>query len=155
MKIVIPGREPLDLEYLLLDANGTVTFDGSLIEGVLQRLDELAGSLKLIVITADTLGTANKNLAALPGELMIIEGDRGALKKKELVQCLGPDKCAAVGNGENDRLMLEEAALGVVVIGPEGASSKTVTAADAVAVDILQALDLFLRPSRLEATLRD
>jgi len=155
MKIVIPGREPLELDYLLLDANGTITFDGKLIEGVSRRLDELAGILKPVVITADTLGTANTNLATLPVELMIIQGGRGAVRKKELVQCLGPERCAAVGNGENDRLMLEEAALGIAVIGPEGASLRTVTAADAVAGDILQALDLFLKPSRLAATLRD
>jgi soluble P-type ATPase len=59
-----------------------------------------------------------------------------------------------VGNGRNDRLMLEAAALGLAVILGEGASSATLAAADAVCLSIADALDLLIHPLRLTATLR-
>jgi soluble P-type ATPase len=59
-----------------------------------------------------------------------------------------------MGNGRNDRLMLEHSALGIAVILDEGAASVTVTAANVVCTDIRLALDLLANPLRLVATLR-
>ena len=54
----------------------------------------------------------------------------------------------------NDRLMLQVAGLGIVVVQAEGAAVQTVLAADVLSPDILTALDLLLHPLRLVATLR-
>jgi soluble P-type ATPase len=61
---------------------------------------------------------------------------------------------ASTGNGANDVLMIREAALGIAVVGPEGASGATVAAADLVCRSILEALDLVGEPQALAATLR-
>jgi len=50
--------------------------------------------------------------------------------------------------------MLQAAALGIAVIGPEGAAADTLHAADIVAPNIHAALDLLLHPLRVVATLR-
>jgi soluble P-type ATPase len=50
--------------------------------------------------------------------------------------------------------MLERAALGIAIIGPEGASVLTLSKADIAAPDIRAALELLLFPRRLIATLR-
>jgi soluble P-type ATPase len=50
--------------------------------------------------------------------------------------------------------MLGEAALGIAVVGPEGAASASLAAADVVCGSILVALDLLLEPRALAATLR-
>ena len=50
--------------------------------------------------------------------------------------------------------MLAEAALGIAVVGPEGAAAATLAAADVVAPGIFSALDLLANPLRLTATLR-
>jgi len=50
--------------------------------------------------------------------------------------------------------MVGEPALGIAVVGPEGAAGAAVGAADVVVTDIRTALDLLLRPRRLVATLR-
>jgi soluble P-type ATPase len=60
----------------------------------------------------------------------------------------------AVGNGRNDVLMLRAAALGIVVVGPEGASARAVEAADVVAGSMPHALALLAEPAMLTATLR-
>jgi soluble P-type ATPase len=49
--------------------------------------------------------------------------------------------------------MIEEAGLGLCVIGKEGASSEAVKNADIVFTDILDALDFLLKPLRQRATL--
>jgi soluble P-type ATPase len=74
--------------------------------------------------------------------------------KLEYIAQLGRKTVAAVGNGRNDRLMLQAAGLGIAVIGPECAAAEALAAADIVAPNILAALDLLLNPLRLVATLR-
>jgi len=61
----------------------------------------------------------------------------------------------AIGNGANDAAMLQEAALGIAVLGPEGLAAEALLAADVVVASIEDALDLLLRPHRLVATLRE
>jgi soluble P-type ATPase len=67
---------------------------------------------------------------------------------------LGTSKTIAIGNGSNDESMVREAAVGIAVVGQEGAAARTVLAADIVVNDIRDALDLLLSPARLIATLR-
>ena len=67
---------------------------------------------------------------------------------------LGRSNTVCIGNGRNDRLMLQAAALSIAVIGPEGAALDTLHAAAVITPDIRAALDLLLHPLRLAATLR-
>jgi soluble P-type ATPase len=60
----------------------------------------------------------------------------------------------ALGNGRNDRLMLQAAALGIALIQREGAAAQTLTSADLVCTSVLDALALLTTPKRLTATLR-
>jgi len=154
LELRIPGREPLRLEHLVLDYNGTLAADGLLLPGVAERITELAGRLAVHVITADTFGIASMELSALPVSLHIIGPKDQAEAKLALVQSLGPEGVVAVGNGANDRLMLERAALGICILGVEGAATGTLLAADVVVRQATDSLDLLLRPGRLAATLR-
>jgi soluble P-type ATPase len=75
--------------------------------------------------------------------------------KLRVLESLDPTKTVAVGNGNNDHLILKEAALGIAVLGEEGMSVMAMKDADIVVRDISNALDLFLKPKRLIATLRE
>ncbi len=155
LTIEIPGRGVLALEHIVLDFNGTMALDGVLLPGVKERLDVLAEKLQVHILTADTFGTGKMACREIKGQVHILEQDReGALLKKEFIAALGKEKTVAVGNGTNDTLMLKDAALGILVLGPEGASWKALQAADVVVTDINQGLDLLLNPKRLVATLR-
>ena len=77
-----------------------------------------------------------------------------AEQKFEYIQKLGAFETVAIGQGTNDRLMLKGAALGICVLSPEGTAVETMLSADIIVPDILSALELFLSPSRLKATLR-
>lgn len=154
IEIAIPGRADLRLSHLVLDYNGTVAWDGELIRGVSERIIDLSKDLSVHVVTADTFGGVKERLEGLPLTVHVLPPGRQSEAKLEYVRGLGPDGCAAVGNGGNDRLMLEEAALGIAVVEGEGAAVETLLAADVAAPDILSALELLLNPLRLRATLR-
>ena len=150
----IPGMGKLALNHLVLDYNGTLAVDGVLLPGVAEGLRALAGELSIHVLTADTFGKAAQGLAHLPCDLAVLPPGEQDLAKRDFVKGLGADQCACVGNGRNDRLMLEAAGLGVAVILGEGAAGVTVAAADVVCTSITDALALLRHPLRLAATLR-
>ncbi len=154
LEIKIPGGEEFRLENLVMDFNGTMAIDGILLPGVKRRLDTLAKDLKLHVITADTFGRVKGALKDTPCHITILpEGDQDTAKL-EFVKSLGADHVVAFGNGRNDALMLEAAALGVAVLMNEGIARETLFAANIVVPNIIDALDLLLNPLRLKATLR-
>jgi soluble P-type ATPase len=153
--IAIPGREALNIHHLVLDYNGTLARDGVLIEGVAPLLERLAGRLQIHVVTGDTFGKARAALAQLPCETVILEPNGQATAKLEHLARLGASKTVCIGNGRNDRLMLQAAGLGIAVVQAEGASAETLQAADIVTGNIHDALELLLHPLRIAATLRD
>ena len=154
IKIAIPGFGALQLNYLVLDYNGTLAVDGKLLPGVEKRLNSLTRSLTLHVLTADTFGHARDEVSRTRCKLSILPAARQDRAKRAYVKRLGASQTVCIGNGRNDRLMLKAAALGIAVIQKEGAASEAIAAADLVVSDITDALDLLANPLRLIATLR-
>lgn len=155
LRVAIPGRDhELELSYLLLDMNGTLTTDGILITGVKERIEQLKTKLKIYLLTADTFGSGAQVAAELGIELAKVSGDNGGEDKRAFIRGLGAGCTAAIGNGFNDIMMMEDAALSIAVIGREGCHSMTMFKADIVASHINDALDLLINPLRLIATLR-
>lgn len=152
--LTLPIPAPKTLSHLVLDFNGTLAIDGHLQKGVGPRLKELAGTLRVHVVTADTFGGAREALTGLPVDIQIVGPPGEGAAKRKIVEELGAETVVCVGNGSNDCLMMEAAALAIVVLQAEGASPKTLIAADIVVPSIQDALDLLLRPMRIMATLR-
>ena len=149
----IPGRGRLEIAYLVLDLNGTLALDGVVPAAVLERLHALSNEVQIHVITADTFGTAAK-LHGLDMRVQVLPPGDQVEAKAALVRALGASQTIAIGNGSNDEGMVREAAVGIAIVGPEGAYARTVLAADIVVTRIEDALDLLLTPARLIATLR-
>jgi P-type E1-E2 ATPase len=145
-----PGQDPLRLEHALFDFNGTLALDGALRDDLREDLAALARQLSCLLLTADTHGTAAGEAAAIGWPLHVV---RHGQDKAAVVRRLDGG-VVAVGNGHNDVPMFEAAALSIAVIGPEGAATKAVLAADVVVRDIHEAVGLLLHPRRLTATLR-
>jgi P-type E1-E2 ATPase len=155
LRIDIPEGPTLELEHLVCDLNGTLARDGLPLPGVAERLRLLAERLEVVILTADTNDTAGGLAAELGVRVERLGPGRGGEQKAAYLRRLGPEHCAALGNGANDVLMLREAALGVAVIGREGAAAGALLAADVVCYEPTEALDLLLHPNRLVATLRE
>ena len=158
MDITIPGRGSYHLDHLVLDVNGTIAAGGSLIDGVRHRLLALRQArFEVHTITADTRGrqAALDEALGWPAVRLTTNEPQGeARQKAAFVRGLGAESVVAIGNGANDAAMLQEAAIGIAVLGPEGLALETLLAADVVAPDILTALELLQDPTRLIATLR-
>ena len=154
IEINIPGDRILQLKHIVLDYNGTIACDGDLIPGVKENLTALADKLQVHILTADTFGNARCGLEGIECELSIIAPESQDIGKLDYVKRLGAENTVCVGNGRNDQLMLEVAALGIAVILEEGAAAATLSAADVVCTNIISALELLANPMRLIATLR-
>jgi P-type E1-E2 ATPase len=154
IELNIPGVGEHQFQHLVLDVNGTIARDGRLLKGVEERLKRLRNQVEVHLITADTHGTQEAIDEQLDLTAVRIPPANEAQAKLAYIQRLGPATVVAIGNGANDALMLEHAAVGIVVIGHEGAAVDALLRASVVVTDIGEALDLLIYPKRLMATLR-
>lgn len=154
IQVTVPGYGEIALAHLVCDYNGTLAVGGKPVPGVPAALNALAAKLTVHVVTADTFGVARAALVGVTCTLTILPPVDQAAAKAAYVRELGAAQTAALGNGRNDRLMLQEAALGIAVQLEEGTAVETILAADILCPGILPALALFDDPRRLVATLR-
>ena len=154
IEVRIPGRGSYNIEHLVLDLNGTISLDGGITGGVTERLEGLRHQLDITVVTADTNRNAKSLLGDLPVSIHMIRENEENEQKLAIVLKKGKENTVSIGNGCNDVSMLRESAIGICVLGREGASPEALMASDVVVPSINDALDLLLRPQRLRATLR-
>lgn len=154
MKLVIPEYKTLEIDTIFLDYNGTIAIDGVIPASMRRRLEVLAQSFRVYVLTADTHGNAKEQCAGLPVILETFPTGNAREYKRELVKSMGGRHCAAVGNGRNDEGMLKEAGLSIAVMDKEGMCGRLLKEADLCVRSMQDALDLFLYPDRIIAGLR-
>lgn len=155
INLKIPGHEPITVENVTFDYNGTLAVDGYLVDGLRERLVALAErGVAVYILTADTFGLVQDQCGDLPLTIEIFSKDNISQKKKAFVEKIGGTTNLAIGNGNNDREMFAESRLSIVVMGKEGCCVKSLLAADIVVNSPLDALDLLLNTDRMVATLR-
>lgn len=154
IELKIPGREPLQLEHLVIDVNGTLAVDGILPDGLPRILNSLRDRLNIHLLTADTHGRQERIDFQLGLNATLIQPGDEAHQKAEYVERLGAERVIAIGQGANDAEMLKAAVLGICVLSQEGAAVETMISADLVVPDIFTALDLLDKPLRIIASLR-
>jgi len=156
--IDIPGFGKLQINAILSDYTGTLSFSGKLVTGAKDRLVRLAQLVDIHVVTADSFGTAEKELKGLPLVCRRLNGEKEDVQKACYAEELNPRYVASFGNGNNDRLHLklvkEAGGLAIAVDNGEGCALEAVLNANLVVVGAVNALDLLLEPTRLRATLR-
>lgn len=154
VEIKIPGWPVLQIQHLVFDVNGTLAFDGNLLEGLAQRIHSLQLFYQIHLVTADTHNKQDQIDQVLKLKAHRLVGENEARQKQEFVHSLGVDRVIAVGQGTNDALMLQDAALGICVLSKEGTCVEAMMNADIVVADIFTAFDLIENPKRIAATLR-
>ena len=147
------GDEERMIETIVIDFNGTLAVDGVLVPGIKTKLKLLSKMVKVVVLTGDTYGTASEQMEGSGVEIHSFTSGNAGRMKEIFIKGLNPERTAAIGNGYNDQMMSEVAGLAIAVIGDEGCYGKLLGNADIVVVDIHKALDLFLHPKRIKATL--
>ena len=154
LEIDISGFGPVKLEHLVSDFTGTLSVNGIIMPGVKERLTKVAETLQVHIITADTYGTAQHELEDIKSEIHILKGPRLDIQKEEYTVGLTRELVIVLGNGNNDRLMLKAARIGIAVTEGEGCSVEAIMAANIHVRSVIEGLDLLLEPMRLKATLQ-
>jgi P-type E1-E2 ATPase len=155
ISVSIPGWGDLDIEYLVVDYNGTCAYDGKLKEGVKEVMERVSRYIKVFIITADSYGNIDNEGNTIGFSIIKVGKEESGKEKARIIRELGPEKVVAIGNGANDAMMLKEAALGIGVVGGEGCSTTLIKEADLIVNNVVDALGVILHPERLVATLRD
>jgi len=156
ININIPGLGPISIKYLASDFSGTLSVDGIVSSDVKNRLNQLAKSIEIHILTADTHGKAVEEMADIDCHLHLLENNDEShdIQKEKYVESLGAENVIAFGNGRNDRLMLKKAIIGISVCLVEGCATVAVLSSDITVDSAESAIDLLLFPNRLKATLR-
>lgn len=148
----IPGQGQLVINTIVLDLNGTLSVGGIVPEGVKTRLDKIKEQgFKVLFFTGNTRNDADDLAKDLGIEWKLAKDSQD---KKNLALELDPETCASIGNGLIDLELMKAVKLRIVTLQSEGVHVQTLLNSDIVIPTVNDALDLFIDPQRLVATLR-
>ena len=153
LRLDIPRWGSVDIENIVIDLNGTLATDGKIPLEVKEKIDALSHLAKIYILTADPQRPANEEILGMKAEVIKVLGEDSKQGKLDFLRTISPEMTVAIGNGNNDQLILKEAAFGIAVLGDEGVSVSAIQSADILVKNIQSALDLFLKPRRLITTL--
>ena len=148
-----PGQSNLEIEFILVDFDGTLASDRRVHPKAKDKINLLSKRSKIYILTKEEKESAEEILKRVKAETIYLKEGEASQQKLDLLRQLGAARTVAIGNGVDDVPMIEEAGLGIAVMGKEGTSSETMKKADLVFMNILDALDFLLKPLRQRATL--
>ena len=151
--ILRSGQEPLEIDFILLDFEGTLASDRRVHPKAKDRINLLSKRTKIYILTKEEKILVEEVLKKVKAEIIYLMEGEASQQKLDLLRQLGASRTVAIGNGVDDVLMIEEAGLGISVMGKEGTFSEAMKKADVVFMNILDALDFLLKPLRQKATL--
>ena len=154
IKYEIPGREDIVIENLVLDYNGTIAYNGKLIDNVEKLLNDLH-FLNIYILTADNYGTVEEECKNINGRILTFPKENAGEEKRKIIREIGGDKTIVMGNGFNDIPMFKESILSIGIIEGEGISGELLLNSDIVVNSIIDGIKLISDPNKIKATLRN
>ena len=148
-----PGQPSIDIEYLLIDYEGTLASDGRVHPKAKDKINLLSKRVKIYILVKSEKERVEETLRRVKADLFYVTEGEASKQKLDLMLNLGAPRTVVIGNGVDDLPIMEEAGLCLCVIGKEGTSSEIIERADIVFIHILDALDFLLKPLRQKATL--
>lgn len=152
----IPNYGKIQIKNIVFDVNGTIQFNGKIPKIIIRELKKLKSHFNIFLISADTRG----NLSAIAQRLSIFSikispsGISEAEAKNNEIIKLGNNETVAIGNGNNDHMMLKSAVLGIAILGEEGLTFKTLQNSDLVFSNCIDAIHFLMDEKKVIATLR-
>jgi soluble P-type ATPase len=148
-----PGQKPLEIEFILIDFEGTLASDRRVHPKAKDKINLLSKRTKIYILTKGEKEVVEETLKKVKAEIFYLTEGETSQRKVDLLRQLGATRTVAIGNGVDDIPMIEEAGFGICVIGKEGTSVEAMKKADVVVSNVLDALDFLLKPLRQKATL--
>ena len=148
-----PGQEPLEIESILIDFEGTLAFDRRVHPKAKDKINLLSKRTRICILTRGEREVAEEVLRKVKAEIVYLNEGESSAQKLERLRQSGERRTVVIGNSADDASFLEKAGLGICVVGKEGASGEALRNADLVFTSVLDALDFLLKPLRQKATL--
>jgi soluble P-type ATPase len=148
-----PGQGNLEIEFILIDFEGTLASDRRVHPKAKDKINLLSKRTKIYILAKGEKEGVEESLRRVKTEIFYLTEGDFSRRKLDLLRQLGPTRTVAIGNGVDDAPMIEEAGLGICIISKEGTSAEAMKRADVVVSNILDALDFLLKPLRQKATL--
>jgi soluble P-type ATPase len=148
-----PGQGNLEIEFILIDFEGTLASDRRVHPKAKDKINLLSKRTKIYILAKGEKEGVEESLRRVKAEIFYLTEGDFSRRKLDLLRQLGPTRTIAIGNGVDDAPMIEEAGLGICIISKEGTSAEAMKRADVVVSNILDALDFLLKPLRQKATL--
>ncbi|MFW9770806.1 MAG: HAD family hydrolase [Candidatus Heimdallarchaeota archaeon] len=152
----IPNYGKITIKNIVFDVNGTIQFKGRISKKFIKYIKDLKRFYEIYLISADTRG----NLRHLAEKLHVnyirifsVETSEAEAKNNELLK-LGKDITVAIGNGNNDYLMLKNAIIGIAILGEEGSTKNAILNSDVILTNVIDAINFLLDEKTMIATLR-
>ncbi|SRR5579885_2531352 len=157
IRIDIPGFGILEIQRIVSDYTGTLSCGGVLVPGLKELLIKLSEQVDIVVVTSDTFGTAEAQLAGI-AKPYFLKSAHHDQEKQQYVRQFDLSCIAAFGNGNNDRWLLravkEGGGLAIAVDNGEGCATEALQNAHLLVHGAVNAFSLLLEPNRCKATLR-
>jgi soluble P-type ATPase len=153
ISIARPGQGNLEIEFILIDFEGTLASDRRVHPKAKDKINLLSKRTNIYILTKEEKILVEETLKKVKAEIVYFKEGEAFLQKLDFLRKLGASQCVAIGNGADDIPMIEEAGLGICVLSKEGTFTEAVKKADLVFMNILDALDFLLKPLRQKATL--
>jgi len=148
-----PGQEPLEIDFILLDFEGTLASDRRVHPKAKDKINLLSKRTKIYILTKEGKELVEEALKKVKAEIIYLTEGGASQQKLDLLRQMGATRTVAIGNGADDAPMMGEAGLGICVMSKEGTSGEALKNANVGFMDILDALDFLLKPLRQKATL--
>ena len=148
-----PGQSNLEIEFILIDFEGTLASDRRVHPKAKDKINLLSKRTKIYILTKEGKTLVEEVLKKVKAEIIYLMEGEASQQKLDLLRQLGATRTVAIGNGVDDVPMIEEAGFGICVMGNEGTYSEAMKKADVVFMNILDAFDFLLKPLRQKATL--
>jgi soluble P-type ATPase len=148
-----PGQNPLQIEFILLNFEGTLATDRRVHPKAKDKLNLLSKRTSIYILTKGEQEAIREILKKVKAQVVYFMEGKVSQGKLDLLRQLGAAKTVAIGNGVDDAAMIEEAGLGICIMSVQGTSGEAIKKADVLFTDILHALDFLLKPLHHKATL--
>jgi soluble P-type ATPase len=147
-----PGQDNLEIDFILLDFEGTLASDRRVHPKAKDKINLLSKRTRIYILAKEE-ERVMEVLKRVKAEIIFLKEGESSQEKLNLLRQLGATRTVAIGNGLDDAPMIDEAGLGICVIGREGTAGETMQKADVLFPDLIDALDFLLKPLRQKATL--
>ncbi|MGQ9508563.1 MAG: HAD family hydrolase [Thermodesulfobacteriota bacterium] len=148
-----PGQDSLEMDYLLIDFEGTLSMDRRIHPKAKDRINLLSKRLKIYIFAKGERERVQEVLKRVKAEVIFLNEGEASNQKLGFLRNLGGLRTVVMGNGIDDLLMMKEAGLSIAILGKEGTSGALIQNAHLLFIDIIDALDFLLKPLRQKATL--